>query len=229
MKDDLMEEGLTEQKAEKELNKFIHDIPDAEARENLGKMAGSGVGKLESVEEIAKKRKMTWTQYARYFKRSVLGIKENTVWVPDRRTHYIAQQGMFVPSYKERDGRRGRVCVVLFLDTSWSCDHLRPYFFGFAKALDPEIFEVIAFGFNSTTYRLNLNNPEYKGGSTSFNFQEAFNKVVNPNKYGFVFTDGEAMRMSDITEPELWHWFLSKNRTRCIPDGCAINMLENFD
>ncbi len=229
MKDDLMEEGLTEQKAQKELEKFIQDIPDADARESLGKMAGTGVGNLESVDDIIKKRKMTWTQYARYLKRSVLGLKENTVWIPDRRTHSLAQQGLFVPSYKERDGRRGRVCVVLFLDTSWSCDHLRPYFFGFAKALDPEIFEVITFGFNSKTYPINLANPQYIGGGTSFAFQSTFDKVTNPSKYGFVFTDGDVMGMSDITEPERWHWFLSANNTRAIPAGCAINMLKNFD
>lgn len=228
LKDDLKDSGMSEEEAKQQIENLIETIPDIPTQENFGVKAGVGTTGSTKLLNYDRKRKTTWVQFAKFLKKSTVGDNDDIVWLPDRRTQHLAQNDMFLPTYKDRTNKNGKICVVLYLDTSYSCYSLRPKFFGFAKALPKDIFEVVAFGFTDTVYKIDLNNPYFRSGGTSFNFEPSFSKIVNPRKYGFVFTDGEASKPR-LSEPQRWHWFLSGSQVHNIPTGCIIHKLKDFE
>lgn len=224
-------EDMSEAEAKRKINDFTESLGE-EASQVL---KGAGYGSDESLSQIKveKKRKTTWLQFAKRLEKIVKGDRQQTAWLPDRRTGSLANKNMFLPSYREDEGKEGKVLVVLFLDTSTSCDHLRPHFFGFAKALPKEVFEVVAFGFTTRTYRLDLDMPRFHDGGTSFQeFEDVFNRVEAKKKYAFIFTDGDAGAV-EFESPEKWYWFLDEPinsyNTRAIPKACTVQCLQEFE
>lgn len=224
-------EGMDKEEAKDAIDDFVKQLGQDIADEL--KAAGSGSFEDSRPLDYKKKRKSTWFQFAKRLVKRFKGDKENTVWLPDKRIQHLAQDNMFLPSYKEAENRNGKILIILFLDTSISCDHLRPHFFGFAKALPKEVFEVVAFGFTTKSYPLNLNQPRFNSGGTSFHdFDIRFSSFGEREKYGFVFTDGRAAPVT-LTEPHRWHWFLDRKpcerNTQAIPKECQVHWLDDFE
>lgn len=224
-------EDLSEGQVEQKLKEFAESLGEEVGAAITG--AGFGKSAEKPLIKVEKKRKTTWLQFAKRLEKIVKGDRQQTAWLPDRRTGSLANKNMFLPSYREDEGKEGKVLVVLFLDTSTSCDHLRPHFFGFAKALPKEVFEVVAFGFTTRTYRLDLDMPRFHDGGTSFQeFEAVFNRVEAKKKYAFIFTDGDAGAV-EFESPEKWYWFLDEPinsyNTRAIPKACTVQCLQEFE
>lgn len=185
----------------------------------------------DSVLEVAdKQRKVTWAEFSRHFTKSAKGGNLENSWLPNRRTEGLASDGIILPSEKIGENENGKIKIILFLDTSASCDELRPYFFGFAQSLPKDIYEVEAVGFTTTPYRIDLDNPAFKNGGTNYQFfQQVFDSYEGDKKYAFVFTDGDAIKPT-LKNPEIWTWFLPEcHFLYGIPDGCPIQMLKDFE
>lgn len=210
----------TEEEIKEQIEKGLQDV---------GLTAGAGEGK-DVLAEYFEKRKVTWKHFAKRFIKAVYDDKEETLWIPNRRTHDLCNTDMFLPAYRDQD-IENKVQVVLFLDTSGSCGEYKKHFLGFAKAIPADLFDVHAFGFNRVVYSVDLKNPKFKGGGTNFQeFQKYMNTVPGKRKYAFVFTDGYGNN-TKLDHPENWHWFLfSKGSTRnYIPKGCQTHCLDNFE
>jgi len=224
-------ENLTQKESEKVVEDFLNTLGQEVAQEI--REAAPENSEFKEIKQFDKKRKTTWVQFSKRLVKRFKGEADTTVWMPDRRVQHLVKDNMFLPSYKEAESKKGRVLIALFLDTSISCDHLRPYFFGFAKALPKEVFEVVAFGFTASSYPIDLTRPRFRTGGTSFSdFEEKFNSLGSKEKYAFVFTDGYASPVT-LSDPRRWHWFLDQvvsiNNAYAIPKDCPKYCLSDFE
>lgn len=227
------EEGMAPAEVETAMVEFEEKIGEEAASSLRGKgIALASSPPTKETVKIPVKQPIPWARYGKRLAKKFAGTNTTTTWTPDRRTDGLAEEGMFLPSYTDGDAKTGRILVVLFLDTSVSCDHLVPSFMGFAKALPTEVFEVVTYGFSNRSYPIDLKAPKFINSSTSFqDFQSTFDKHKAAKKYAFVFTDGEA-RKPKLNNPSQWHWFLDKKpsqfNTAGIPTGCIIQCLNDF-
>jgi hypothetical protein len=98
------------------------------------------------------------------------------------------------------------------MDTSGSCWGLADRFFKAARSLDPNIFDVKYFFFDTMVYPANLKqNKIFGGGGTSFRAISSYVYSKNINPYVWVLTDGYG-DMPNIPENQKkkWHWFLTE-------------------
>jgi len=219
-----LEEDLTDLLPEKN-PKQIKDL----ISQQLDPQSGLGRSSDKTDAHIIEKRKKTWIDFAKYLQKTMFRTNEHYTWLPHKRLRHLESNGLCIPSTNEVE-IFDKINVVILLDTSGSCDEYRHHFLGFARALPKEFFEVHLFGFHDDWYKIDINNPEFEDGGTSFSFfQTVFDKVPG-KKIAFVFTDGRGT-LCKLNEPHLWNWFLyqDNSRTDLIPNGCKIHKLEDFE
>ena len=126
------------------------------------------------------------------------------------------------------------------MDTSGSCEAFVKHFIGFAEAIPKDLFEVHAYGFSATPYKIDLDHPRfYDHGCTFFHFfQDVYDEVAATGEaqetlYAFVFSDGYGTRHK-VDEPELWSWFGFFNaqygfKQDFVNEGSEVYKLEEFE
>jgi hypothetical protein len=215
---------LFPEKSDQEIKDLLSDFE----KETKAKLAGTGSFEGKPVVAITKKKK-TWQSFAKKLQKMFFDSREESAWLPHKRLRHLETNGMRIPSSREEE-QREKVNVILLLDTSGSCTSYQPHFLGFAKALPKEYFNVHVFGFNTRPYKVDMKDPHFKGGGTSFSFFQDVYDSVPGEKIVFVFTDGEGSECK-LKHPQLWHWFMySYDRcTHYIPKECKIHRLDDFE
>lgn len=146
--------------------------------------------------------------------------------------------GFLLPGIVETPILKHRVAVYFYLDTSGSCAHLAERFFNAALSLDPKKFEVKPFCFSDDVHAVKLSDKKLYGfGGTNFHAisQHFYSAKEVESRQGkstlvFVITDGYGTNL-DVKENERknWFWFLSEDYKSCIPKGCWIYELKDFE
>lgn len=146
----------------------------------------------------------------------------------NRRLNILKDSSFILPAPHEREERREKGDVWLFLDTSGSCEHLAQDFFDAANSIPRAHFNVRLFGFSMKVYEVKGNNLKDFGG-TSFSCIEDF--LRQQEKYPaavFVITDGHGNNVKPL-HPDRWYWFLSANPSvSCIPRVCPKFKIEDL-
>jgi predicted metal-dependent peptidase len=184
---------------------------------------------------VSKKKK--WESVIKKFEKKIKKIElEDTHWVYKNRRVSNLNSSLFIPSEIESSIRKShgeKIETWFFMDTSGSCWNLADRFFKAAKSLDPEIFDVKYYFFDTKIHPVNLaNNNIIGGGGTSFKIIGNFiylNKKQFP--YVWILTDGYGDKIN-IPQNQIkkWSWFLTENSSKeYIPNGCKIYDLQNFE
>ena len=232
---------LSDSDIEEVLGKIKEELTDKEKLEidNIlgGKVAGKGTGFWDSIGKIKALPKAKWetviTKWKEYIKKLTDAEVEQWARKSRRMNAYITD--MILPHDAEIeciDKEKGKIDVYFFLDTSGSCYHLKERFFIAARSLPEEKFNVRLFCFDTKAEETTLESGKvYGGGGTSFTcIEEKINECCN-NKYPsavFIITDGMGTKVSP-KHPERWHWFLSENYRKCIPNKSKVFDLNDFE
>lgn len=184
---------------------------------------------------VPKKKK--WESIIKKFEKRVKKIEsEETHWVYKNRRISNLSSNLFIPSEIDcsiMKSRGEKIETWFFMDTSGSCWNLADRFFKAAKSLDPEIFDVKYYFFDTKIHPVDLTkNSIIGGGGTSFRIISNFiylNKKQSP--YVWVLTDGYGDKLNiPQNQTKKWSWFLTENSSKeYIPNGCKIYDLQNFE
>jgi hypothetical protein len=231
-------EGMSDEEIEV-IKNITQESEKNSKKESGGQQAGTGAGNLtkEFLGGFGKKKKK-WESVIRKFQKKIkIAEVEDTHWLYKNRRVSNLKSNLFIPSEVEDSMRKSsseKISTWFFMDTSGSCWGLADRFFKAASSLDPNIFDVKYFYFDTKVYPANLKTKlVLGGGGTSFkcisNFVYAKNNSANP--YVWILTDGFGDELS-IPSGQLkkWHWFLTENgcKTYISPKSKTYD-LQNFE
>jgi hypothetical protein len=125
-----------------------------------------------------------------------------------------------------------KVQLDVFLDTSGSCDEYKDHFFGFIKTFPKHLFEIRVFGFHTSVYPIDINNPKFQSGGTSFGpINDVFSSVEGRFRQAFIFTDGDSYDHVDWKFGNKYTAFLYKHHAvlHKLPPGCKVEYLDDYE
>jgi predicted metal-dependent peptidase len=223
------------QLSEEEIDVIKNIASDSEKNNNNSR--GDGAGALiKNILESRFQKKKKWESIIKKFEKKIKKQQALTShWLNKPRRLSSFQTGLFIPTEVEHQIKRiksEKIDTWFFLDTSGSCWNLADRFFKAAKSLDPEIFDVRYFFFDTQIYPTTLKNPQVMGGGgTTFSCISQYIQKQNKNPYVWVLTDGFGdMPNIDQTQQKKWSWFLTENGcTDYIPSKCKIYSLQDFE
>lgn len=238
-------QALTDYERESLKNSFKEQFQEANQGKTPskpgGQQAGNGAGNLTQVmrpEKVVPKRK--WETVIKDWSLS-FKPRQKVVpqWaMPHRRFMGLDSGELIIPTDAETDAKDlDMIEVWFFQDTSGSCVDLAPRFFKAAKTLPEDRFFVRMFCFDTRVYETDLKTGKLYGfGGTSFsciqNYVQTKMAELQIEKCPtiFVITDGYG-DTPNIPEDHRrqWHWFLSEDYRRCIPDKCNIYKLADYE
>jgi hypothetical protein len=211
------------------------DKDEQESNNKPGVLPGCG-WKIIKVPVVVKKKWETvikkWSK--KYDKTDMFDVEQ---WArTNRRFTALATGGLFLPTEMEVEFETdGKIDVWFFQDTSGSCYHLAERFFKAASSLNPKVFNIRLFCFDTKVYETTLKSGKLYGfGGTMFNIIEQYiqgeissTKQKYPSAV-FVITDGYG-NLVKPQYPKQWYWFLSTDYRYCIPQECNVFQLKNFE
>lgn len=223
---------------ELEVIKNIAEDSEKNSKKDDSQLRGTFDGNLRKsyiLGKVPKKKK--WESIIKKFEKKIKKTEEeDTHWLYKNRRTSNLSSNLFIPSEIEcsiRKSRGEKIETWFFMDTSGSCWNLTDRFFKAAKSLDPEIFDVKYYFFDTKVHPVDLTkNNIIGGGGTSFKIISNFiylNKKQSP--YVWILTDGYGDKISiPKNQAKKWSWFLTENSSKeYIPDGCKIYDLQNFE
>jgi hypothetical protein len=160
-------------------------------------------------------------------------LRDQEHWAKIDRRLATIDSGLFLPTTLDLESNfPNKIKVSFFMDASGSCWPLKDRFFCAATSLDPRIFEVLLYCFDTCVYEVSLEEKKvFGGGGTSFAvIEELLLKDVDRYPDGvFVITDGYGDRVSPKF-PNRWHWFLSEpSKAKILPANSNIHLLSDFE
>lgn len=227
-----------------EFDKKLGDILTKEELEaikgvvsNIGQEAGEHFGdicKQADTKKVAKKKK--WETVIKKWANQFLKDLDEEQWIRPSRRLTALPKDFFIPSDQEVEFfKKDRIQVWFFQDTSGSCSGFIDRFFGAAKSLPEERFDVRMHCFDTRVYETSLKSGKLYGfGGTSFSCIENYiQRTIKKENSGypkavFCITDGFGDRVNPQI-PQNWYWFLSDYYTECIPKTCNIFKLKDFE
>jgi predicted metal-dependent peptidase len=239
MGQEFMEE-LGEKLSNQEKKELKDLIEDAFSNDPGGKMAGKIAGSLTVIlNKVHVKAKKKWETVIKKWAALKIKDKDDDQWARTPRRMFNMHNDFFLPTEMEYEGyEKDKIEVLFFQDTSGSCAHLAERFFKAAASLPKERFDIILCCFDTRVYETSLESRKLYGfGGTSFSCLERWiqdairsKRLKAYPKAIFTITDGYGDRIYPPKEKEKnWHWFLSENYRHCIPEGCNIYMLKDFE
>jgi predicted metal-dependent peptidase len=226
--------------SKEELEVIVNITEDSEknSKKEDSQLRGTFDGNLRKsyiLGETSKKKK--WESIIKKFEKKIKKIEtEDTHWLHKNRRISNLNSTLLIPSEIDcsiRKSRGEKIETWFFMDTSGSCWNLADRFFKAAKSLDPEIFDVKYYFFDTKIHPVDLTkNNIIGGGGTSFRIISNFiylNKKQFP--YVWILTDGYGDRINiPQNQTKKWSWFLTENSSKeYIPNGCKIFDLQNFE
>lgn len=234
-----MIDGLSEEEVDV-IHNIIEDSEHNSRKEDgAGQIAGQSYGGL--TKEILRKKivkKKKWETVIKKFEKKIkITQQEDTHWIHKNRRLANLNFDLLLPCDIEDDTPKNnfeKISTWFFMDTSGSCWSLADRFFTAAKSLDPNVFDVKYFFFDTKVYPANIKSSRVLGGGgTSFQAISRFIYSKNQNNpYVWVLTDGFGDDPK-IPENQLkkWNWFLSEKNgnTNFIDKKSKIYYLQDFE
>ena len=231
-------EGLSEffsSLSEEEKETIQNILQESEKKHSSDKGEGQGNSLKEILETFFPKKKK-WESLIKKFEKTTKKQESlRSHWINRPRRLSSFKTGLFTPNEVEDQKRRtksNKIDTWFFLDTSGSCWNLAERFFKAAKSLDPKIFDVKYFYFDTAVYPTDLKKKQVLGGGgTSFSCISSYIESKKQNPYVWVLTDGFGDRPQvPLNQQKKWSWFLTSNSSReCIPEKCKIYFLSDFE
>lgn len=204
--------------------KEFSDLTDPD--QGGGKLAGTGHDKEQKwLDQEAVK--FQWLEMLRHLvpdlmKNGPIGTKAYSWNKLNRKVAWQAPRVLlpvYRPTTKEGKDEGGKLpAIVLAIDTSGSISQqTRDKFMRLAKSIPQDKIDVYACSFTDSYLPLDINNPNFRSGGTSFSAVEEFirehvlEQFGNYPKVVCIFTDGEAsFNRVRPTKAQLggWHWFI---------------------
>lgn len=221
-------------KGEKKINELDEE---KKGKKQGGKPAGQNPGDIRYYAcKYEKLKKVKWESVIRNWhdiqKRKLFDASN---WAStDRRYTDILSRGDFIlPGTREmQHDNKNRIKLFMFLDTSGSCAHLADRFFNVARTIDEAYFDLHLVCFDTKTYPTHVKTRELFGfGGTCFKVIPRYIAAQGKCRYAvFVVTDGWGSHPEiAIADRRKYHWFLTENYTKYIPEGCFTYDLRNFE
>lgn len=226
-----------------ELNELVEKIKElmpgeeVEALSETCKQAGNNaIGKLLGTFKKSAVKKKKWESIIVEWSRFKHKERNLTQWNRVNRRFAGLKNDLIMPTDIDIDDKKhDKLDVLFFLDTSGSCSHLGKRFFTAASSLDPSKFNIELFCFDTSVYETSLDSGKLYGfGGTTFscisNYLKKRKSRTSHNSTIFVITDGCGDTPDiEIKDRKNWFWFLSENYTSCIPKGCNIFNLKDYE
>lgn len=219
-------EGLSD-----EIKKLIGD---------LGRKLGEGLkgcGEASAAQEhdvqVETRHKPRFEQVIKKIAASSIDRKrrKQSSWTTlDRRLCYAAPD---IPAVDDRHERkcRGKHTCAFFIDNSGSCSMFLERFCAVAASLNPKVFEVSVYSFDTVVRPVQKIRNSYKvwgGGGTSFDCIGKKVEETNPDVV-FVVTDGFAGSFSPA-DSKKYFWFLTEPGSQAaLKQAGTIHRLSHFE
>lgn len=170
-------------------------------------------------------------------------FNEEDQWVlPNRRLWLLRNEELMIPSSvdqetEKRFSNKDKCIAYFFMDTSGSCVSYAERFFNCVNTLPRDVFDLIAYSFDTKTYEVDLKSGRLSGGGgTEFYIME--DQIQDDIKKGkirkypdavFVITDGFGSAITP-QHPDRWNWLMTEgNMKEFIPAESAIHELTDFE
>jgi len=204
------------------MKEILGKLENEELEDLAARLGGKEAGVSKEIGETIKVKKnvtrsQRWKKIFKHWTETVENITED--WLrKNRRMSMLSHSKFILPCEYEKDTKKEKANIYLFLDTSGSCYNLRQDFYDAANSIPKKHFNVKMFGFTDYVYEVKGNSLSGFGG-TSFSIIEDFLK--KEKKYPeavFIITDGYGNNVLP-KHPSRWYWFLSKNgcKSYCHP------------
>lgn len=237
-------EGISDEELKEVVKQAIESLDEKE-KQQLGsalskiKNAGIDSGDWITIQEVKKTKNRKWESVIKKWEIQSLKLSEfeKEQWVRKSRRMNSFDNGLILPCNAEIEcfhKEKNKINVYFFLDTSGSCIGLAERFFTAANSLPKEKFDVRLFCFDTKVEEIDLNARKiYGGGGTSFDIIEKTiqSEKQKTKKYPsavFIITDGQGNKVNP-EHPNRWHWFLSENYRKCIPNNSYVYDLCDFE
>ncbi len=236
--------GVSDEEMEEIVKKAIESLADDEKQQlsdalNNIKKAGSQTGNWMTIKKVKQTRKNKWETIIKKWEIQSLRFSEveKEQWIRKSRRMNSFDNGLILPSNAEIECfhmSKNKVNVYFFLDTSGSCVNLAERFFTAANSLPKEKFNIRLFCFDTKVEEIDLQSRNiYGGGGTSFQIIEDAIQLEKKKtkKYPsavFIITDGYGNKVTP-EHPNRWHWFLSENYKKYIPNKSFCYNLKDFE
>lgn len=240
---EILENNLSKEEKEdflKKLEKNQKELTKAkeEKKKATEHQPGTMAGNFEKIVERARyKPKKKWENIIRiWVKKRLGGTKVEDSWLFENKKMNFLHKNVMVPGERNDEVylEKGKLNIELYIDVSGSCCGLEQRFFNLANSIPRHRFNVDAYSFDTSIYKVDLKkNKLYGGGGTCF---QCISKNVYRNKELYpslvvVMTDGYGTT-PNIPEDQRhkWYWLLTEGGSKnCIPEGCKIFDLEKFE
>lgn len=223
-----------------EMSEEIAESLSEEQRETFNQMAGNEAGSTKLIvppEPVKKKKK--WETVIKKWSRKYdkPEFKDVEQWARLNRRFMFLSNEFFLPTEMELDhNAEGKTDVWFFQDTSGSCQQYAKRFLTAARSLNPNVFNIRAFCFDTQVYEVDINKGELKGfGGTWFHIlEDHIQKLMKEErceypKALFVITDGWGSHIYP-EQPKNWYWFITpRGSINCIPKECNTFKLEDYE
>lgn len=203
--------------------------------------AGKGKGFFEYIfhkEKVAVKKKWESIIIKWVNNRKTNHYKDEESWLVQNKRFSAIKTDFSIPYLKDEEiitDKKDKNNLFFFQDVSGSCVHLIDRFFKAANSIPKERFNIRIFTFDTDVSEIDIKNPKIKiGGGTSFSIIEQYiqfiikqEKIKYPDAV-FIITDGYG-NVVKPEKPQNWHWFLSSNYKKFIPNNSNSYNLKDFE
>ena len=187
---------------------------------------GDNAGELERIFESKPKKKRKFETLVKNLTGSIINKSNELVESWGALSRRFCDFTQDIPGTVNATSKRSksRYRCLFYVDNSGSCYHWIERFCNAADSLDPNIFEVELYSFDTKVHPVKKENGKnilLGGGGTSFtcvkNHVESFKQKVD---IVIVLTDGYASPI-EVKNKNIWNWLISE-------DGCSSSLL-NFN
>jgi hypothetical protein len=215
--------------------KHIKNIIDSHLQ-NDDKTAGVGSSNIFVVSKVKYNPKKKWETVIKNWSKKAIDYKLTDQWIKENRRFASLNKNIFLPTEGEvEDYEKSKIDVWFFQDTSGSCQSFIDRFFGAAKSLPKERFNIKMHCFDTKVFETTLESGKLYGfGGTSFSVLEQYiqsyisKKSIPYPRAIFVITDGYGDQINP-QYPSRWHWFLSTGYKNLINKDCKIYDLKDYE
>jgi hypothetical protein len=230
------------------MDKFFKNKPETDEAKKINDkldnmQAGCGTGFWSQLNIGNVKKKKKWETVIKDWEKKEISDLTCDVERWDRKARrfndILSNKDYFLPNDVEMDDKnmlKKRINVNFYLDTSGSCSGFSERFFRAAKSLDPKIFNIRLFCFDTKVVETTLKSQKvYGGGGTAFDIIEANEQAImkkenkSYSKVVWILSDGMGSHVTP-QYPNRWHWFLSEyNSKEYMPKGSHVYELKDFE
>lgn len=149
------------------------------------------------------------------------------------------QRPIMLPVIRKVDGDTGEIpSIFMALDVSGSCAHHANTFVTLARSVPQDKIKLHVATFSTVCNRLDLENPKWIGGGTSFGPVEQYIRTHVTPEFGhypkavIMVTDGEGSfngTRPSVEDAEKWLWLITDNGYHAYPDTKTVGRTLSYE